>query len=290
MDYIVAKNNSRARYSPEKRKSFVEDEYLRSIGHELDWDNLQTYTEKMQYEKLYHLYPEKTRYSDKIAVRDYIRDRIGEEYLIPIYGVWNKFSDIDFDSLPQSFVLKTNHGSGTVWVIDDKDSINKKYLDGVITRWLKYKFQYKHFEMHYEGIIPKIYAEEKLAFSNGVEDYKFLCFDGVPKYCWVDFNRYTNHKRNIYDLNWNLQDWNQYNENTDIEIEKPKNFDLMIELATKLAQGFAHVRVDLYNIDGKIYFGEMTFTNGAGLKVIKPAKGDAILGSLWHLDQSKNSF
>ena len=139
--------------------------------------------------------------------------------------------------------------------------------------------------MHYKDIIPKIIAEQYLG-NNGkeIEDYKFLCFDGNVRYCWIDVNRFTDHRRNIYDINWNLQEWQQHTyKNTDYSIPRPVNFDLMIELTKELASGFSHVRVDWYNIQGKLYFGEMTFTNSSGFELIHPYKYNLMLGDMWKL-------
>lgn len=291
MDYVILRNNFRQIYSSHIRKLYVEREYKKRIGRELDWNNLQSYSEKMQYEKLYDLYSLKTQCTDKILVREFVEKRIGKEYLIPIYGVWKKFDDIDFSKLPNSFVLKTNHGSGSVVVIEDKSKMNMEDLRNKFRRWLKTKFQYTHFEMHYAGITPKIYAEKKLSFSDGIEDYKFLCFDGEPQYCWVDFDRFNEHKRKVYDMEWNLQNWNQYTYGHTLkEAPKPNNLNEMIEVARKLSKGFSHVRIDLYNVKDKIYFGEMTFTNGAGLEGIHPWEWDIKLGELWHLDIKKENI
>lgn len=139
-----------------------------------------------------------------------------------------------------------------------------------------------NFEMHYTHIKPKIIAEKYLETSDGeLPDYKFMCFGGKPYYCWIDSGRFMNHTRNVYDLNWNLQPWSQGYPISDSLIEKPKNFEMMATLAEKLSEGFSHVRVDFYNIDGKLYFGEMTFTNASGLKKINPCEWDKKLGELW---------
>lgn len=288
MDYVILRNSIRRFYPVFLKKKCVSDEYLRRVGRKLDWNNLRSYTEKMQYEKLYDLYPLKTKCSDKIWVREFVEKKIGQKYLIPIYGVWERFEEIDFSKLPDSFVLKTNHASGTVAVIKDKSKINLRELKNKFDRWMKTKFQYTHFEMHYAGIKPLIYAEKMLQFSEGIEDYKFMCFDGEPKYCWVDFDRFNGHKRKVYDMEWNLQEWNQYTYGeTTKNVPKPDNFNEMVEIARKLSQGFSHVRVDLYNVNGKIYFGELTFTNGAGLEKIHPWEWDIKLGELWKLKIDK---
>lgn len=272
--------------SQEEKKIELERMYLERIGHPLDWDNLRTYTEKMQWEKFFHNDPIKVRLSDKYLVRDWIKETIGEDYLIPLLGVWNNVDEIDFDTLPQSFVLKTNHGSGTIVIVKDKSLLNKREVRQCFNDWMRIDYAYNTgFEMHYSAIERKIIAEQYMETDLGeLQDYKFLCFDGVPYYCWVDIGRYSHHTRNVYDMNWKLQEWNQaYYGNYEKPIEKPKNFELMIELAKKLSSGFPHVRVDLYNINGTVYFGEMTFTNGCGFDPIVPEEYDAVLGDLWKI-------
>lgn len=281
----------------ERRKKIPRDqilylvgvEYRNRIGHPLNWNNLTTYTEKMQWEKIYDLNPLKTQLADKYLVREWVSERIGDEYLIPLIGAWSSFDEIDFDFFPKQFVLKTNHGSGTNIIVKDKDKFSSSKAKRKINDWLRIDFGYnKDFELHYSNIKPMILAEEYLETEFGeLQDYKFLCFDGTPMFCWVDMGRYSNHTRNVYDLDWNLQPWSQetYELYKD-PIPRPKNFELMVELARNLSQGFPHVRVDLYNIDGKIYFGEMTFSNGSGLDRIIPEEYDAMLGSLWKLDTS----
>lgn len=264
-------------------KTIIETEYYSRINEHLDWENPKKYTEKIQWRKLNSHDERETIYSDKIMVREYVKERIGDKYLIPILGEWESFNDIDFSLLPNSFVLKTNHGSGTNIIIKDKSLFDKKTSEILINGWLGTDFGYSHgFELHYSGIKRKIFSERNIETQGkDLQDYKFICFDGKAYYCWVDVDRYGDHRRNIYDLEWNLQPWKQTYPNTSENLEKPKNWDLMITLAEKLASGFSHVRVDLYNIDGKIYFGEMTFTNGCGYELIYPRKYDFILGDIW---------
>lgn len=261
--------------------------YEEKIGHKLHWDNLRTYTEKMQWEKIFDNNPQKAYLADKYAVREWVSRIIGDEYLIPLLGVWDSFDDIDFANLPARFVLKTNHGSGTNVIVKDKNSINMRQIRRLINDWLRIDYgYYTGFEMHYSRIQPKIIAEKYLETEIGeLQDYKFICFNDEVYYCWVDLGRYSKHTRNVYDLNWNLQPWNQASYGiADHEIPKPKNFDKMIDIARKLCKGFSHVRVDLYNVDGTIYFGEMTFTNGSGLDAIIPSEYDLMLGQLWKIE------
>ncbi|MDU4789068.1 MAG: ATP-grasp fold amidoligase family protein [Clostridium sp.] len=269
----------------------LEELYEERIGHKLDWNNLQTYTEKMQWEKMFDKNPQKILLSDKFKVRDWVAEKIGEQYLIPLLGVWKNFDDIDFESLPNQFVLKTNHGSGTNYIVNDKSKFNINRAKLMFNDWMKIDYGYNTgFELHYSEIERRIIAERYLETQQKeLQDYKFICFDGKPYFCWVDMGRYSHHTRNVYDLSWNLQPWNQ--ENYEIygePIPCPKNFNKMIEIATILSENFHHVRVDLYNVDGEIYFGEMTFTNGSGLDRIIPEEYDLSLGKLWNVKTKIN--
>ena len=260
--------------------------YEAAIGHKLNWDNLQTYTEKMQWAKLYDKNPLKATLTDKYLVREWVEKTIGGEYLIPLLGVWDNFEYIDFSELPDRFVLKTNHGSGTNLIVKDKSKLNLKRAKRMFDDWMNIDYAYNsNFEMHYTDIKPKIIAEKYMETSTGeLPDYKFLCFGGKPYYCWVDCGRFTNHTRNVYDLDWKLQSWSQCHPINEVIIEKPAKFETMVMLAQKLSEGLSHVRVDFYNIDGNIYFGEMTFTNASGLERIYPDEWDKRLGELWQLE------
>lgn len=265
--------------------------YYEKIGKHVNWDNPKAYTEKMQLEKLFHNYPMKTMLADKYRVREWVAEKIGEEYLVPLCekGVFDSPYDIDFSSLPNAFVIKTNAGSGDAMVIRDKSKLSKSEIQRICSRmdyFLNFNFSWIGYELHYSDIKPKIIVEQLIECDDeDLPDYKFLCFDGKPLYCWVDKGRFHNHKRNVYDMNWILQDWNQRDYgNYDGIIEKPAKFDEMIRIVKTLAEGFSHVRVDLYNVKGKIYFGEMTFTNGCGFEPIIPYEADLMLGRLWDLD------
>lgn len=268
----------------------VQTMFHERIGRELDWKNLKTYTEKMQWEKLFDKNPSKVQLSDKFLVREWIKAKIGEEYLIPIIGHWDDVKDIDFTLLPNSFVLKTNCGTGDVIIVRDKKLLSKHDIR-VIREKLKYymhcDFGISSYELHYSKIKPCVIAEELIiSDEDDLPDYKFLCFDGKPCFCWVDKGRYTDHSRHVYDMDWNFQNWNQFYDVIDIGIPRPVGFEKMVEIAKVLSSGFSHVRVDLYNVNGRILFGEMTFTNGSGFDVIRPYEADKMLGELWKIKTS----
>ncbi len=275
----------------EKYNDLIEKEYLKVFGNILDWNNLRTYTEKMQWEKIYDKNPIKTTLTDKYAVREWVEGKIGKDYLIPLIGVWDSFENIDFDLLPKQFVLKTNHGTGTNLIVKDKYKINMRRAKRMFDDWMKTDYAFTNsLQLHYRDIKRKIIAEKYLETNLGeLQDYKFLCFDGKPCFCWVDLGRYSKHTRTVFDMNWKLQPWTQASYGiANYDIPMPKNFDMMIDIANILSKGFSHVRVDLYNIDGKIYFGEMTFTNGSGLDPIIPKEYDKVLGDYWKLPKNKD--
>jgi TupA-like ATPgrasp len=260
--------------------------YKQKTGDVLDWNDIKTYNEKMQWAKLFDNNPQKAMLTDKYLARDWVKEKIGDQYLIPLLGVWDTFDEINFEKLPQRFVLKTNHGSGTNIIVKDKNSFNKKEAKKRFDKWFKINYAFKNgFEMQYKNIKPKIIAEKYIEEADGdLKDYKFLCFHGKVFFCWIDSDRFSDHRRNVYNLNWELQEWRQHHyKNTDTAVEEPENFKLMVELAKKLCSDFSHVRVDLYNSNGKIYFGEMTFTNGGGFEKITPHEYNLMLGDLWEL-------
>lgn len=275
----------------DKYERFLRKEYKKRTGEYLNIESPQKYTEKMQLSKLYGDTPLKTMLSDKYEVREWISNRIGSEYLIPLLGVWSDYSSINFDELPEKFVLKTNHSSGWNLVVNDKGNLNHFKNKIKFNRWMKKKFAYHtDLQLHYKNIKPKIIAEEYIEDSNGeLNDYRFICFQGKVYYCWIDLKGLNYHYSNIYNLEWTLQPWELMGlPNSDFEVSKPENFDEMIEIATKLSKGFPHVRVDLYSVDNKIYFGEMTFTSTGGYRLISPKEYDYSLGDLWDLDKEIN--
>ena len=214
-----------------------------------------------------------TRLTDKYEVRNYIKEKGFENILVRLYGVWESASLIDFDLLPESFVLKTNHGSGTVWIIRDKQAVNWGGLVKDIDKSLKDVFGYCTAEPHYKGIKPLVIAEELLSdecpFSKSLVDYKVWCFDGEVFGTWVCYNRigYDTYTE-WHDVDWKYRpEWSVFNEHYKDGkgiVPCPQNYEYMIAVAKKMSLGFPQVRVDLYNINGEIYFGEMTFTSGGG--------------------------
>ena len=255
--------------------------YKLKTGKILNLQNPQTFNEKTQWLKLNDLSKEKTILADKFLVREFIKEKIGEEYLIPLLGVWNNFDEIDFNNLPNQFVLKCNHGSGYNLIVKDKKKFNKHKAKLQINKWLKEDFGYRNgYELHYSNIERKIIAEEYLSeVENNLIDYRFFCINGKVEQIWLDVLSGTeNHKRKIYNKDWEelniVVKWPRLEDN----INKPTNLKEMIELSETLSKDFKFVRVDFYNINNKIYFGEMTFTSMSGVGKFEPEIEDYNLG------------
>lgn len=239
----------------------------------LDYSNPKTFTEKIQYMMAHDSESDrkvKQELSDKYAVRKWVSDRIGEEYLVPLLGVWDNVEEIDFDKLPSRFVLKTNHGSGMNIVVKNKDEIDKKVILYRLEWWLKRPFWVTSLEKQYINIPRKIIAEEYLEDNTGgLADYKIHCFHGEPKFIQYITDRNANEHTatNVHmDFNWNNLGWTfgKFKVNNSI-IMKPQNISELYDIARRLSTGFPYVRVDLYDIDSKVYFSEMTFTPAGGL-------------------------
>jgi hypothetical protein len=256
--------------------------YKLETGKTLDLEHPKSFNEKIQWLKLNDKNPLKTKYADKYLVKDFVKNTIGEEYVIPLLGVWDRFEDIDFDKLPEKFVLKTNNGCGTNIIVDDKSTFDKKSARKKINKWLKtnYAFQYGY-EMQYNSIKPKIIAEEFIGKGKAPDDYKVWCFNGKVEYIQYLTDRDTELKMAFYDTNWHKQDFVYTYKKCDFEVPKPVNLELMINLASKLSQHFEHVRVDFYILpNNQIKFGEMTFTSCSGVSKWSDEDINLKLGSM----------
>lgn len=266
--------------------------YKSILKKDLNLENPKTFNEKLQWLKLNNRNPEYTKMVDKYEAKKYVANIIGEEHIIPIIGVWNKFEDIDFKELPNQFVLKCTHDTGGLVICKDKEKINLKEVKKKINKSLKRNFYYYGREWPYKNVKPRIIAEKYMVDESGVElkDYKIFCFDGKAKFILVDFGRFSDHYRNIYDLDWNLLDLKiKFPINAEHQIEKPVNLNEMIELAEKLSKNIPHVRVDFYNVRGKIYFGELTFFHGSGFTKIEPEEWDEKIGEYIKLPKTINN-
>lgn len=292
------RDNKYKKMSLEQIENHIRHQYKKKMKTELDLVNPQTFTEKIQWLKLYGCTEEKTTLSDKYLVREWIKNTIGEEYLIPLIGAWDSFEEITFDKLPEKFCLKMNHGSSMNFVVLDKEKMNFSDAKNRFHLWEKRPFYAGTFETQYYGIQRKIIAEKYICeIDNNLFDYKFHCFDGKPMFIQCIGDRDLKaHKgyQNNFDLDWNKLDWTFEDYPSFIkEIHEPKNLEKMIELASKLSSGFNYVRVDLYNINGKIYFGEMTFTPASGIYPYRKSWTKALdkkLGDMLKLTDKKILF
>lgn len=261
-------------------------------GFNPDLVNPKSFSEKILWRIINDNNPIYSTLSDKYEVRDWVRKKIGDEYLVPLYGVWDDFDEIDFRNLPNSFVLKVTQGSGRNIIVEDKRKLNTRIIREQIRIWMKYPYSMYLYETHYDRIKPRIIAEGFLKPSEGesqIWDYKFICFDGEPVLCWVDVDRDIGHKRATYNMKWEKQNWIPNTAFPPVErnLPKPSNFDQMVAIVRTLSAGFAHVRVDLYETGGRIYFGEMTFTSGAGLVKTDPLEKAVEIGNLWDIHKKQ---
>ena len=275
-------------------KSFTENRFKRRMGYELDLENPKTLNEKIQWLKLYHRTPLHTICADKIAVREYVGEKIGKEYLVPLIMVTEDIQDISIDNLPnESFIIKTNHDSGSYKIIKDKNDIGDwNALRNFFSKSLKSNFYYKSKEWQYKNIPPKILVEKLLMTKEGniPEDYKIHCFKGVPKYIQLDVDRgKDNHSRNWYNTNWERTEfhWSTKLKSggetlpNDKEIPIPLTLETMLNFASVLSEPFPYVRVDFYSLDNqKVYFGEITFNHDSGFRPIIPKEWDYKLGDM----------
>lgn len=258
------------------------DWYYEKTGKTLDLEHPKTFNEIIQWTKLYDFDAEKCKLVDKYLVRDWVKEKIGENYLIPLLGVWNRAEDIDFDKLPQSFVLKCNHGCHYNIIVKDRSIQDFDLIRKKLNEWLHEDFAFMNgFEMQYSQIQPRIIAEEYIENANeDLYDYKVFCFNGKAKYIMFLSNRKQKLKMQFYDLEWNLQPFVYSFERDETIIEKPDNLPELIECAEKLAAGFIQSRVDFYRLnDGSWKFGEITFTSASGIANWNPPEYDEILGS-----------
>ena len=267
-------------------RSYLEYLYYHKFNKRiiLSRDNreLKLYTEKIQWLKLYDRHPEYTDMVDKYNVCKYVARTIGEEYLIPIFGVWDKFNDIPFDTLPSQLVLKCTHDSGSIIVCNEKNDINLKKLDKYFTKRLSRNYYWSSRQWAYKNIMPRIIAQKFMVddSGSGLKDYKIFCFNGEPKLVQVDIDRYgADHRMNFYSTNWDFIPLMHFRPNAPlININKPICLELMLDLAGKLSANKIHVRVDFFITKGKLYFGELTFYNYSGLVPFYPEEWDRTLG------------
>ena len=258
--------------------------YFLRIGKKLNLDRPKTFNEKLQWLKINDRNPRYINMVDKYEVKKYIETTIGLEYVIPTLGIYNSFQEINFEKLPKRFVIKCTHNSGGVVVVNDKDKINAKELEKHFNRMLKKNFFYVGREWPYKNIVPRIIIEENIQEEDSKEqinDYKIMCFNGEPKCSFVCSNRNAESGLcvNFYDYNWQPMPFERHYPKNKQEIEKPSQYNKMLELAKKLSKDIPFVRVDFYQKGEKIYFGELTFYPGSGMEEFTPDEWDEKIGN-----------
>ena len=267
--------------------------FMEVHGYALNEESPSTFSEKLFYRKQYGNFEEMAKFSDKYAVRAYVESKIGKPYLIPILGVYKKLTLNDMDKLPNQFVVKTTHGSGKkhIEIVLDKKSHNLKSLIEKMNHALTLDFGYERKELWYTKIDKKIIIEQLLPNSGaGPDDYKFHCFGNEKMYIVLDRGRFKEHKRSVFDENWQLTKVTLNSYPALDNIDKPINFDIMKTLAETLSADFDYIRVDFYNIKGKIYFGELTFSNANGMSKLSPENFDRLWGDLWNIDHENRQL
>lgn len=270
----------------QKDKAFIDKQYRQYFGKKLDWKNPKTYNEKLQVYKLLPGTEILWRYADKWEVRKIVKRKVGSQILNKVYGLWENASEIDFSKLPKQFVLKANHGSGWNIIVTDKRGIDEDGIRSKLNSWLKTNYYaWWGKERQYKLIKSKIICEKYLEDKKGeLQDYKFFCFHGKMQFIQFTIDRFIDHRRNFYDRSWKRLPFRYGPYPTSPKkYPKPKNLPMMIKMAETLASDLKHARVDLYNVDDKIYFGEITLMPGGGTDIFYPAKYDRIYGKMLRL-------
>lgn len=270
-------------------KTYLKIYFKCKMGYKLNLKNPQTFNEKLQWLKLYDRNPEYTKMVDKYEVREYIKEKIGEEYLIPLIGVYDKFDDIDFDELPNQFVIKCNHDSGGLVICKDKGKLNIEETRKKINKSLKRNYYYSGREWPYKNVKPRIIIEKYMEDSNKSDliDYKLFCFNGIPKIVLVCSERFSssNMCETWFDMNWKLIDMTESGHRVDSTISKPKQLKKMVELSKKLSKNIPFIRVDWYEIGDKLYFGELTFYPASGFEKFELKEWNKKIGDMLSIDK-----
>ncbi|WP_349509440.1 ATP-grasp fold amidoligase family protein [Bacteroides fragilis] len=264
-------------------KSYLQWRYYLSFSRKLDLKNPRTFSEKLQWLKLYNRRMEYTRMVDKVEAKKYVSELLGEKYVIPTLGVWDDPDDINFDALPEQFVLKCNHNSGLgMCVCRDKSRLNISKVKDKLRKGLKQNYYLHGREWPYKNVPRKILAEKFMVdgVSENLTDYKFFCFDGEPFMMYVSKDNAEHTTTDFFDMEYNRLPIRMKDPNSDCPPEKPEEFEQMCALSKVLSKGIPHLRVDFYCINHQIYVGEMTFYHNSGFGPINPEEWNLKLGSL----------
>ncbi len=258
--------------------------YRRLMHKKLNFNEPKTYNEKLQWLKIHDKKPVYTQMVDKYEAKGYVASIIGEQYIIPAYGVWDTFDEIDFRKLPDKFVLKCTHDSGGLVICRDKAKLDIEKARKKIDTCLRRNFYWDGREWPYKNVKPRVLAEQYMedAETHELRDYKFFCFDGEPRALFIATERQNPNeetKFDFFDMDYNHLDIRNGHDNAAIPPQKPLLFEEMKELARKLSKGMPHLRVDFYEVNGQIYFGELTLSHWSGMMPFEPEKWDEIFGS-----------
>lgn len=291
-EYRLRVNSKLGLYNNMDDKKFIEKMFKATMDYPLNLENPKSFNEKLQWLKLYDRNPLYTKLVDKYKVREYISEKIGEDYLIPLLGVWDDPEEIDFDSLPNKFVLKCNHNSGLgMCICTDKSKIDIKKVKNELKSGLAQNYYLNGREWPYKNVSRKIICEKYMTDETGknLRDYKFYCFDGKPKIVGIYQDRNSDKETtgDFFDMNFEWVDLKFGMPNALNKPQKPQKFQEMIKIAEILSEGMPEVRVDLYISNNKIYFGELTFFDGGGFDKIEPLEWDYKLGSWIKLPKIK---
>ena len=267
-------------YNKISDEQYVKNLYYSYFDKNLNLENPKTFNEKINWMKLNYKNEKATICADKYEVRKYLEDRGYKWLLNDLIGVYENVDEIDVDKLPNRFVLKATHGSGWNLIVKNKNNIKWNPWKLIMKSWLKQNFYYYGREWVYKNMKPRIICEKYLEDRNGeLLDYKVYCFNGEPKFIQVDVDRFGNHTGNYYDINWNYMPFQYDDENSGRIIDKPKNLKEILNISRDLSKEFPHVRVDFYEVNGNLYFGELTFFTASGTAKFNPEKYDEIVGS-----------
>lgn len=269
-------------------KLYISLRYYAALGKRMNWKNPQTFNEKLQWLKLYDRKPIYTTMVDKYEVKKYVADIIGEEHIIPTLAVYDRPEDIDFDALPNRFVLKCTHDSGSLVICRDKSKLDREAAVRKLAGRMNSNYYYWKREWPYKNVKPRIIAEKYMEDGKTQElrDYKFFCFDGTPKVILLCRDRYKESglTEDFYDVNWNhLAIKRPEHPNARVKTDCPKELKIMVDLSKKLAKDVPFVRTDFYTINNEVYFGELTFFPASGTTPFIPEEWDYILGEWLNL-------
>ncbi len=254
--------------------------YRLKLHKKLDLKKPKRFTEKLNWLKLHDRNPLYSRIVDKYEAKLYIEQLLGKDMVIPLYGVWDRFEDINFDELPSQFVLKCTHDSGSFCICKDKSAFDKAKAKERLEHSLNNNFYWWTREWPYKNVKPRIIAEKYMSDDNNdsLVDYKFFCFNGIPRMMYVSRDVADDPRTDFFDMEWNHLPFHLKDPNADVPPSKPVLFEKMRNLAQLLSKGIPHVRVDFYVINGKVYFGEMTFFHNSGIFSVEPDEWDYKIG------------